>query len=142
VFLHVNTLQAAGVQAVSPGATLSARVGQGQKGRQVDQVLSVDESTAQPEAPRHARPMRPRGPGPARRPVDLSSTTEVSGIVKWYNPDKGFGFITPEGGGKDVFVHATVLERAGLIMLAEGQSVRVAVVQGAKGPEAGAIMLS
>ena len=46
VFLHVNTLQAAGVQTVSPGATLRIRVGQGQKGKQVDQVVSVDESTA------------------------------------------------------------------------------------------------
>ena len=54
VFLHVNTLQAAGVQAVSPGATLRVRVGQGPKGRQIDQVVSVDESTAEQPAPRSA----------------------------------------------------------------------------------------
>ena len=66
---------------------------------------------------------------------------EMIGTVKWYNPDKGFGFITPESGGKDVFIHATVLERAGLGPLAEGQSVRMGVVQGAKGPEAGTISL-
>ena len=45
VFLHVNSLQAAGVQTVNPGATLRIRVGQGQKGKQVEQVVSVDEST-------------------------------------------------------------------------------------------------
>jgi CspA family cold shock protein len=61
------------------------------------------------------------------------------GTVKWYNPDKGFGFITPQSGGKDVFVHATALERAGLPPLQEGQSVRIGVVQGAKGPEAASI---
>jgi cold shock protein len=143
VFLHVNTLQAAGVQTVNPGATLRVRVGQGQKGRQVDQVVSVDESTAT-AAPRRSpyqqRP--PRGSdGPPRRQVDLSTAVEMTGTVKWYNADKGFGFITPQSGGKDVFVHATVLERAGLGPLQEGQTVRMGVVQGAKGPEAGTISL-
>lgn len=46
-----------------------------------------------------------------------------SGIVKFYNGQKGFGFIQPEGGGKDVFVHATALERAGISGLVEGQKV-------------------
>ena len=154
VFLHVNTLQAAGVQTVSPGATLKVRVGQGQKGRQVDQVMAVDESTASAAPPRRGpggggggggggfQPRPPRSfDGPPRRQVDLSSAVEMIGTVKWYNPDKGFGFITPESGGKDVFIHATVLERAGLGPLQEGQSVRMGVVQGAKGPEAGTISL-
>ena len=46
-----------------------------------------------------------------------------TGIVKFYNAQKGFGFIQPDNGGKDVFVHATALERAGLRGLAEGQKV-------------------
>ncbi|MEJ0016861.1 MAG: cold-shock protein [Acetobacteraceae bacterium] len=155
VFLHVNTLQAAGVQSVNPGATLRIRVGQGQKGRQVDQVVSVDESTATAAPPRRAGgpTSSPGGPGgyqsrpprsfdgPPRRQVDLSSAVEMTGTVKWYNPDKGFGFITPQSGGKDVFIHATVLERAGLGPLQEGQTVRMGVVQGQKGPEAGTISL-
>jgi CspA family cold shock protein len=140
VFLHANSLQAAGVQAVNPGATLQVRVGQGQKGRQVEQVVSVDESTAGAAAP--SRGGAPdRGPAPAsrgpRRPADLSTAVEMTGTVKWYNPDKGFGFISPQDGGKDVFVHATALERAGLSGLQDGQSVRMQVVQGAKGPEVG-----
>jgi cold shock protein len=45
------------------------------------------------------------------------------GTVKFYNDQKGYGFIQPDGGGKDVFVHATALERAGLRGLAEGQKV-------------------
>jgi CspA family cold shock protein len=142
-FLHANALQAAGYQSVSPGATLRVRVTQGQKGRQVSQVLSVDESTAQPG--RSGPPGGPRGPRPARaprRPVDLSSAVEMTGVVKWYNPEKGFGFITPPGGGKDVFVHASALEEAGLPPLQEGQAVRMNVVQGAKGPEVGSISLA
>jgi cold shock protein len=130
VFLHVNT-----------GATLKIRVGQGPKGRQIDQVVSVDESTAEQAGPRRPQfAARPRTDGP-RRQVDLSSAVEMMGTVKWYNPDKGFGFITPQNGGKDVFIHATVLERAGMSPLQEGQSVRMGVVQGAKGPEAGSISL-
>jgi cold shock protein len=46
-----------------------------------------------------------------------------TGVVKFYNDQKGFGFIQPDGGGKDVFVHATALERAGLRGLVEGQKV-------------------
>lgn len=51
------------------------------------------------------------------------------GTVKWFNPDKGFGFIQPEGGnGKDVFVHISAVERAGLRSLMEGQKVSFDVV--------------
>jgi len=48
----------------------------------------------------------------------------VTGTVKFFNTAKGFGFITPENGGKDVFVHATALERAGIQGLREGQKVK------------------
>ena len=47
----------------------------------------------------------------------------ATGTVKWYNDQKGYGFIQPDNGGKDVFVHATALERAGMRGLAEGQKV-------------------
>ncbi len=145
VFLHANALQASGFQQVSPGATLQVRVGQGQKGRQVEQVISVDESTAAAPA-RGPRPGgfggggdSPRGPRPPR-PQDTGPGVEMTGTVKWYDPNKGFGFISPQDGGKDVFVHATALERAGRAPLTEGQSVRVVVGQGQKGPEVRSIL--
>ncbi|WP_274705040.1 cold-shock protein [Acetobacter vaccinii] len=135
VFLHANALSQAGVQGVNPGATLVVRIGQGPKGRQVAEVISVDESTAQPERPRAARPGF--GARPAARPApDVSGAEDMRGTVKWYNAVKGFGFITPEGGGKDIFIHASALERSGLNGLNEGQGVNVKVVQGQKGPEA------
>jgi CspA family cold shock protein len=56
--------------------------------------------------------------------------------VKWYNANKGFGFIAPDRGGKDIFVHASVLERSGIMGLAEAQRVAVDVSDGQKGPEA------
>ena len=51
-----------------------------------------------------------------------------SGKVKWFNPTKGYGFIAPQGGGKDVFVHISAVERAGLTTLNEGQTVQFEVV--------------
>lgn len=52
----------------------------------------------------------------------------ATGTVKWFNPTKGFGFIAPEDGGNDVFVHITAVERAGLGTLAEGQRISYEVV--------------
>ena len=52
----------------------------------------------------------------------------ASGTVKWFNPTKGYGFIQPVGGGKDVFVHISAVERAGLSTLNEGQKVDFEVV--------------
>ena len=51
-----------------------------------------------------------------------------TGTVKWFNPTKGYGFIQPQGGGKDVFVHISAVERAGLGTLSEGQQVEYEVV--------------
>ena len=59
-----------------------------------------------------------------------------TGTVKWFNGTKGFGFIAPDGGGRDVFVHVKALERSGLSGLNENQRVRLTFRQGEKGPEA------
>jgi CspA family cold shock protein len=58
------------------------------------------------------------------------------GTVKFFNTTKGFGFISPEGGGKDVFVHATAVEKAGLRSLAEGQRVSFDIQPDARGSKA------
>ena len=68
----------------------------------------------------------PGGRAVARRPnvhLSVKGHPMNTGTVKWYNDQKGFGFIQPDNGGKDVFVHATALERAGMRGLAEGQKV-------------------
>ena len=59
----------------------------------------------------------------------------ANGTVKWFNPTKGFGFIQPEGGSKDVFVHISALERAGLHSLDDGQKVTFDVEAGRDGRE-------
>ncbi len=60
----------------------------------------------------------------------------ASGTVKWFNASKGYGFITPDGGGDDVFVHHSAIQATGYKTLAEGQKVTFETERGAKGPSA------
>jgi len=127
----VSVVERSGHGTVPPGATLEVRAGPGPKGPQVTEIISVDASTAAQEQPRRPRPERP-----AYQPSADRTTVEELGTVKWYNATKGFGFIATDRGGKDIFVHASALERAGIMGLAEGQRVAVDVADGQKGPEA------
>ena len=61
---------------------------------------------------------------------------------QWFNAERGYGFIAPNGGGKDVFVHVSALKRSGIDGLSEGQIVVVDVVAGRKGPEATRVRLA
>src|SRR5215470_11031866 len=63
----------------------------------------------------------------------------AQGTVKWFNADKGFGFITVDGGGADVFVHFTAIQSSGFRSLQENQRVEFEIAQGAKGPQAEAV---
>jgi CspA family cold shock protein len=60
----------------------------------------------------------------------------ATGTVKWFNEQKGYGFITPDGGGKDLFVHHSEIQADGFRTLREGQKVEYTPAEGAKGPQA------
>ena len=128
-FLPMAILRRAGYDDAREGAAITCEVGEGAKGPLVTNVLNLDNSTA----------IAPRADGFDRRPMRPS--TEMEGAVKWFEPEKGYGFISPDGGGKDVFVHITALRRSGVDTLGPGQRVRVDVVDGRKGLEADRITL-
>jgi CspA family cold shock protein len=73
---------------------------------------------------------------PVGEPLAKGRTGMATGTVKWFNDAKGYGFITPDGGGKDVFVHHTAVQMEGFRSLAEGQKVEYEVTEGPKGPQA------
>jgi CspA family cold shock protein len=65
----------------------------------------------------------------------------ASGTVKWFNDDKGYGFITPDDGGKDLFVHFSAIQADGFRTLPEGAKVSYEAEQGPKGPNAANVQL-
>ena len=129
-FLPMAVLRRAGYDDVREGASITCEIGAGAKGPLVTNVLNVDDSTAlsSPSGTSGAD----RGPRPA---------TTIEGAVKWFEAEKGYGFISPDGGGKDVFIHITALGRSGVSALDPRQRVRVEVVDGKKGLEADRITL-
>jgi cold shock protein len=129
-FLHATALVRLGIFTLRSGETLEFRVALGQRGPQVTEVISVDSSTAAPP-----RPSRRSFGLPSDR-ESLEASVQEMGTVKWYNAAKRYGFILRDGGGKDIFVHGSALQRAGVTGLIEGQRVLVGVTEGRKGPEA------
>ena len=115
---------------MQPGDTLEVRVGPGHKGPHVTEVLSVDTSTAAPVTSRRSSFRSPTSGGPSS-----DTSVEETGTVKWFNVDKGFGFIARDGGGKDAFVHISALAQSGLTALNEGERVTFGLAEGRKGPE-------
>ena len=132
-FLHANALHASGHESVPAGAKLRVIVGAGAKGAQVTRVVEVD-TAGVVERPQRSFSDAPRPP--RRAAPDPSAAVAVSGKVKWFDDAKGFGFVASDDGGKDVFVHISVLNAAGVSHLAEGQAVNMRVVDTPKGREA------
>jgi cold shock protein len=142
-FLPMAVLRRAGYDNVGEGAVLLCEIGPGAKGPLVLNVLNVDESQAVPPSRGGDR----YGGGdryPDRERTGYGgggASQSLEGAVKWFEPDKGYGFISPDGGGKDIFIHVTALRRSGVNALGAGQRVRVDVVEGRKGLEADRVTL-
>lgn len=132
-FLPMAILRRAGYDDVSEGCSITCEIGAGAKGPLVTNVISIDASTA----------VAPRPDGSDRgfdvRQSRPSQTLE--GEVKWFGLEKGYGFIAPDGGGKDIFVHISALRRSQLNAIEPGQRVRVEVIEGKKGLEADRIVI-
>lgn len=128
-FLPMATLRRAGYDDVREGCSITCEITAGAKGPLVANVLHIDSSTAPPP---HANGFDRNAPRPSQT---------LEGTVKWFEPDKGYGFISPDSGGKDIFIHVTALRRSQVSGLEPGQRVRADVVEGKKGLEADRITL-
>jgi CspA family cold shock protein len=84
--------------------------------------------------------MSPKMSG-SRERDDPATASEIHGTVKWFNGQKGFGFVAADDGGKDVFLHISIVDRAGIQALPEGQQVWMRVVTTQKGREAISVAL-
>jgi CspA family cold shock protein len=133
VFVHVSAVERSGLSGLSEGDEVTFELEQDRRSGKLAAVdLQVTGSA--PPSPRpgrsggpshgHGRPERDAAPRGARSPAGAGS-----GVVKWFNPTKGFGFIQPNDGGGDVFVHISAVERAGLRGLDEGQAVAYEIEQ-------------
>lgn len=120
-FLHITTLQEAGLHFLGEGAVLNCTIFDGDKGKQVKEVVEVLEQGAVNMMP---------------EVNEEDGTFTMGGLVKWYKPEKGFGFIIPDDGMKDVFIHKTLLEKLEIEELEAGQRVRVTLKSVDKGREA------
>ena len=114
---------------------LRLRSGSGRASQQVTEILSVDTSTATLRTPRQSR-FRATSSGPSS-----DTSIEEEGTVRWFNTEKGLGFIARDSGDKDVFVHISAVERSGLTSLSEGDRVIIDVVEGRKALEAARVRL-
>jgi CspA family cold shock protein len=150
-FCHASALASLGTPNLPQGATIICDLQESPRGLQVVTVHNVDASTA--EAPVSRRPRREGGDsrggfgggggfGGDRFGGDRFGSRDsgpsgpmVEGKVKFFNDQKGFGFVMPDGGGGDVYIHASALRRSGVMALEPEQRVRFSTRQGMKGVE-------
>ncbi|WP_282190191.1 cold-shock protein [Azospirillum brasilense] len=128
-FLHISVLNRAGLHEIGEGAELLCRVVPGAKGPQVADILEVLSTGTLAEG-RNTRRAEASGP-----------EEELTGTVKWFKPEQGFGFVTADDGAKDVFVHKSVLRRCNLTGLESGQRVLLRARAAPKGREASWVVL-
>ncbi len=128
IFCHAGAVRAAGRETLPRGAAVTCEVETGARGRQVSRILAVEDP---PEG------MPAEGPRPRERAQSAAGGgARLEGEVKFYDAAKGFGFVVPDGGGEDVFVHASALARSGLDGLDAGQWVVLRAVDGPRGRQA------
>ena len=143
LFCRAQALTAVGLDILLPGAAVSCETAPGLRGPEVSRILSIDFSTA---AARMASPARTpvngrAAAGPGAGPVGpAASGSPVRAVVKWFQPDKGYGFLEREDGGADLFCHLGPVRASDHETLPEGAAVTCEVMQGDRGPQVSRIL--
>ena len=142
-FLHSSVLQQIpGMRDIPEGTEIECVIGGGPKGPQVLSISKVlGMSQIHPQQYGGGNAGGGHGGGGGRPPLS-GPEEELMGTVKWFKADKGFGFAAPDDGGRDIFIHRSVLLRAGINQLDPGQKIRMKVQAGAKGREATSIEIA
>ena len=141
-FCHASALQAAGHAELPQGATIVCDLADSQRGLQVVSIHSVDLSTAEAPGPRGPRREFGGGGGGGRfggggfhHRDNGPSGPMVEGKIKFFNDQKGFGFVMPDSGSGDIYLHASALRRSGVQAVEPDQRIRYSTRQGNKGVE-------
>ena len=136
LFCHAAVVKASGYPALPRGAAVTCEVMRGERGPQVSRIVSVEAVDENDDDAVNGRP-RPVLDGSAPHgPEAAGPSVEVLGTVKFYDPVRGFGFVVPDEGGSEVFVHMSVLARSGLEDLQPGQRVSVWAEEAPRGLQA------
>jgi CspA family cold shock protein len=131
-FLHISVVERTGNRDLAEGTSIVCDLMQGRKGLQVAEIHSVEGGGGRPSSSGYGQ-----GGGHGGGYGGGHGATEViEGTVKFFNTEKGFGFVIPDNGGKDIFVSGRTLERYGLSALQPNQRVRLHTRMGQKGPMA------
>lgn len=126
-FLHVSVLERLGRADLPEGTEILCDIVEGRKGPQVSSIVRIDSL----------------GESVSRAPAGADQDgAPMEGTVKFFNAEKGFGFVTPDDGSRDVFISARLLERLGVATLEPSQRVRVTTRMGQKGPMASSLELT
>jgi CspA family cold shock protein len=120
-FVHISVLAPHNIQGLPEGALIVCDLNVGERGLQVTNIIDI-------------------GPAPVLENIG-GSYNFIFGTVKFFNSQKGFGFVISDEGGSDIFVHMKALEKSGLGALHEGQRVRLKVMDSEKGPSAEGVQI-
>ena len=122
VFCHISAVEASGRDTLPQGGVVSCEIAPGDGGPQVSRILSVESPPTGHCAAERSRPFDRGYPAPPPGAA-TSAVQELPATVKFFNPARGFGFVVPDAGGPEVFVHSSILFRSGMTDLAPGQRV-------------------